>query len=247
MTNLSRKERELQAREALIIETAHNIILEEGYFGLSIDKLAAAIEYSKGTIYQHFEAKEDIIMAIASRGMEKRVEVFEKAITFSGTHRERIQAIALADQLFVKIYPGHFQIEHLIKSRSLWTKTSIERQQQLQLPESRCGSIVTSVVLDAVKNGDLDLEGREPIEISFGLWTLALGVHTLVHASGLPGGPDLNQLGIKNPYETLRKNQLKFLDGIGWHPLSSEWDYEESSKKILTSVLKEEKQHADNL
>ncbi len=33
------------------------MIVRDGYHGLSMDRIAEALEYSKGTIYQHFSCK----------------------------------------------------------------------------------------------------------------------------------------------------------------------------------------------
>ena len=54
------------------------MLISQGYAGLSMDRLAEATEYSKGTVYQHFSTKEDLVMALASQTMEQRVSLFER-------------------------------------------------------------------------------------------------------------------------------------------------------------------------
>ena len=67
METLSRKQREIQEREALILEVAREMLLERGYLGVTMDRIAQAIEYSKGTVYQHFSSKEDVLVALAGQ------------------------------------------------------------------------------------------------------------------------------------------------------------------------------------
>ena len=62
MSTLARKKREFVQREELILETARRLLLEVGYLELTMDLIARKIEYSKGTIYQHFSSKEEILL-----------------------------------------------------------------------------------------------------------------------------------------------------------------------------------------
>lgn len=239
---MSGKKQEFQRREALITSEAANLLQAEGYFGLSLEKLARAIGYAKGTIYQHFSAKEDIILAIAAQSMEERVSLFKRAAEFPGNPREKITAISIADRLFVQLFPGHFQVEHLIKARSLWAKTSTLRQARLEEAEGSCGLVVNAIIEEAVAVGDLVLVEQNPAEVSLGLWAMSLGVHTLVSCAGMAGSPDLPKFGIDQPYESLWRNQLAFLDGLNWKPLSTEWDYNQTRNKVLKEIFNEELQ-----
>lgn len=75
---LSRKQREVQEREGRILELARAMIVQDGYHGLSMDRIAEALEYSKGTIYQHFSCKEEILMALVNQTMERRLDLFRR-------------------------------------------------------------------------------------------------------------------------------------------------------------------------
>ena len=83
-TTLSRKQREVQGRQERILELARSMIVRDGYHGLSMDRIAEALEYSKGTIYQHFTCKEEILMALVNQTMERRLHLFQRAAAFRG-------------------------------------------------------------------------------------------------------------------------------------------------------------------
>ena len=43
------------------------MLLERGYLGLTMDRIAKATEYSKGTIYHHFSSKEVLLEALVDQ------------------------------------------------------------------------------------------------------------------------------------------------------------------------------------
>jgi len=178
MVTLTRKEREVQEREAKILLLARTMLRESGYLGLSMDRIAAQMEYSKGTIYQHFRNKEEIILALANEALEKRLSMFERASTWSGADcpRDRMAAIGAAAEEFVEQYPHHFAVEQIVRSTSIWEKTSEERREFMQHCEGRCMQIVSGVVRDGLAHGDLELPAeRSPEDLVFGLWSLNFG------------------------------------------------------------------------
>src|SRR5258707_11868569 len=89
----ARKERERAAREELMIDHATRLLLKDGYQNLNLDVLAQAIEYSKGTIYLHFSTKEDLALAVSTRVLKERADLFERAAPFQGRTRGRVRAI----------------------------------------------------------------------------------------------------------------------------------------------------------
>ena len=129
----TRKQREIQERELLILDTARQMLLERGYIGLTMDRIAEKIEYSKGTVYQHFSSKEDLIVALATQMNVKRSEFFARAATFQGLPRERCMGIGLAANLIPRLYPSWLRAEQIIHASSV-SRTAAQRSGQ---PASR--------------------------------------------------------------------------------------------------------------
>jgi AcrR family transcriptional regulator len=217
---LSRKQREIQGREGRILELARSMIVQDGYHGLSMDRIAEALEYSKGTIYQHFSCKEEILMALVNQTMERRLDLFRRAAAFRGRSRERITALGAAAELFFQLYPDHIHIEHTVRITSIREKASDQRRLYLELCEARCSEIVRGVIRDAVAAGDLQLSDDFGVEdLAFGLWSITFGGYSIAATS-----PSLSSLGIHEPLLAIRGNCNRLLDGVGWKPLSSEFD-----------------------
>ena len=217
----TRKQREIRAREARILSVARQQLVEGGYLGLNMDRIAVQIEYSKGTIYQHFRNKEEILLALATDALDTRVRMFRAAAAMEGPHRVRLATVGAAAEAFVEHYPYHFMVEQIVRAASIWEKTSPERRRLMESCELQCMTTVVGVVHDAVAAGDLTLpEGARPEEIVFGMWSIYLGTQIITHSS-----QTLADIGIDDPLVSLRRNQSLMLDGYGWRPLSSEFDY----------------------
>jgi AcrR family transcriptional regulator len=230
---LSRKQREIQSREGRILEVAREMIVEDGYHGLSMDRIAEALEYSKGTIYQHFSCKEDILMALVNQAVECRLDLFRRAAAFRGGSRERMTAIGASCELFFQLYPHHFHIEHVIRISSVKEKTSEQRRLVLEACESSCSEIVRGVIRNAVAAGDLELSEQFGIEqVGFGLWSITFGGYSIAATS-----PSLASLGIHDPLLAIRNNCNRLLDGLGWKPLSTEVDLAAVAQRVLQEVF----------
>ncbi len=235
-TVLTRKERERTERENRILQLAREMLQEVGYLGLSMDRIAAEMEYSKGTIYQHFRNKEEIILALANEALETRLAMFERAATWPGDSRTRMAAIGAAAEAFVERYPMHFAVEQIVRSSSIWEKTSEERRQFMDACEGRCLQIVGGIVRDGLSQGDLELPpGRSAEDLVFGLWSLNFGAYTIISSSG-----SLKENGITDPVEALRLSQNRMLDGHNWRPLSSDVDYPGVMDQVKREMLKDE-------
>ena len=126
MATMTRRQREVQAREELILDVARELLLEGGYHGLTMARVADGAEYSKGTIYHHFSCKEEVIIALAARSVEKQRVLVERAATFSGRPRERMLAVGEATQLFSLLYPDEARIFQIMNGEAITQKGSKE-------------------------------------------------------------------------------------------------------------------------
>jgi AcrR family transcriptional regulator len=63
MSQLSRRERSKTASRARIIKAAIRLFSDRNIDGVTVDDIAAAADVGKGTIYNYFRTKEDIVVA----------------------------------------------------------------------------------------------------------------------------------------------------------------------------------------
>jgi len=238
MGTLTRKQREIAERERLILDTAAGMLVERGYLGLTMDRIAEATEYSKGTIYQHFPNKEEILAALAIESSERRVALFEKAATYQGRPRERLAAVGVAADLFVRLHPLHFQVEGIVGAASIRDKTSEARTRRLEDCEYGCMNVVLGLIRDAVAQGDLEYtDPHTPHTMVVGLWSMSTGFHGI---TAVKGSAFETKLSLPDPGQALFTCYDRFLDGFGWRPLSSEWDYPRTLERIREEIFRDE-------
>lgn len=228
-----RKERERAAREELILEHGRRLLLRDGFQNLNLDELARAIEYSKGTIYLHFETKEDLALAIATVALKERAELFERASKFKGISRERMRAVGFACCQFAVVHRDYFNIEMTLKSPSFWEKASEERRRQHGLQASRLFHVTNAIATDAIRAGDLPADTRTQ-DVTLSLISVTMGSHI----AGMQ--PEIQMLcGVDDPIAVVRRNQDLVCDGWGWKPLLKDFDYAATDKRIKAEIFPE--------
>lgn len=232
----ARRKREWAEREAKILAIAREHLVQSGYLGLNMDRIAAELEYSKGTVYNHFSCKEEIVAALAVETMETRVALFQRAASFRGVSRHRMAAVGVATELFVRLYPAHFKFEQALRLDSIWEKTSDERRSLVQTCETRCVEMVAGIVRDGLSRDELVLPtGSSPEDLVFGLWAMTFGAHAIMTSSECLGG-----LGITSPESVMQRHIEWVLDGYRWRPLSDETDGDALRARILAEVFPDE-------
>ena len=230
------KKREILERENRILEVAHPMIVREGYHGLNMDRIAEQLHYSKGTIYNHFSCKEEIIIALAIQTVTKRTELFQQAAQFKGCPRHRMMAIGEAAETFVRNYPDYVLFEGILQLPSVREKTSEKRQAVMRGCELQCMNVVAGVVRDAIAAEDLELpKGFSPEQLVFVLFSLTAGAFSIMFSSD-----SLGQMGLVDPFQTVRDHTAALLDGFDWQPHSSEFDAKKILKKIRREVFGDE-------
>jgi len=74
-----RKQRDRQARRALIISAARRIAELEGWSNVTVRRLSDEISYSQPVLYSHFESRDEILTAAAIEGFLEIGLALEKA------------------------------------------------------------------------------------------------------------------------------------------------------------------------
>jgi len=76
---LTRKEKERIFRRSTIMDAAVSFFAEKGFQATTLDEIALAAEFGKGTIYNYFSSKEEIYAAIIEDVSKNMVEIIQNA------------------------------------------------------------------------------------------------------------------------------------------------------------------------
>jgi AcrR family transcriptional regulator len=232
---LTRKQREFQQREQLILDTAQHLLDGQGYAHLTMERIAEAVEYSRGTIYNHFSSKDDLVCSLCCRCMSSLIELFRRAANYDGTTRERFSAIGIAYSLYHQLHPLDAQNIQIVKTNAVREKLSEAKLHELTVLEQQVTGIALEVVRDAIACGDIPSNGGTADEVVFGFWSMHYGA-LLLAFSDIP----LEQLGFSPAIRSLWKNSQKLLDAFGWQPLSQGTDTDTLFEKLCSALFAEE-------
>lgn len=242
MSIASRKEREFRERESLIIETAFDMLLEHGYIGFTIDKLAKKIDYAKGTIYKHFKCKEDIIVKILNEGFAQRQRVISRAKTFKLPERAIFYAAVVGAMLYNIVNPNLHKVIKIAGVGSIWDKVSPELKEEhsemLKMSYDSFGRLLQS----AQKNGYLDLGEHETVDIYYTLISIAISYDGLIKDKKYSDMPPFftecfsEAELVKNAKKVLSLSLNTYMDGLNWRPLTCEYDYSALEKEVRNTI-----------
>lgn len=237
MPTMTRKQRELLEREQLILDTAQTMLNQHGYNHLTMERVAETVEYSKGTIYNHFASKEDLVCSLCCRCISNLIQIFERAYQYPGSSRERYSAIGIAYSLYHQLNPLDKQNIQIVKNNAVREKVSAEKLAEMESLEHDIANIAQNIVQQAIDCGDLPEKYQDDVStIVFGCWSMHYGALLLDH-SDIP----LDNLGFSPVVKMLWKNTNTLLDGYQWQPLSTTIDteklFDEISSVLLTDDL----------
>lgn len=74
------RERRLEHTRSLLLDAAEKVFAEKGFTSATLDDIAYAAGYTKGAIYKHFAAKEDLFLAVSDRYWRRYFENFAEIL-----------------------------------------------------------------------------------------------------------------------------------------------------------------------
>jgi len=232
---LAGKQREIQERHELFLKIGRAQLLEEGYHGLSIGRIAEATGFSKGTVYQRFACKEELIVELGRRCRDKLRGLIERSAGFPGRPRERMLAVGQAFEYLSRDYPDDMRILSIITAEAILERVPEEQRSRMDAMDARIFGVMLDIVHDAIEQGDLALtEDTTAERLCLSVWALADG-----YFAASTGSAPLDAIGITEPLEEIARTGHYLLDGYGWRPLKDEWDYDETSRRIQSTVFVE--------
>ena len=89
----SRKAREEEFRRNLVLDHAEELFAMKGFDGTTVSDIAQASELAKGSLYQLFQSKEEIIAAIIGRKLDQIRSEIDEILSQPVSPTEKIRAI----------------------------------------------------------------------------------------------------------------------------------------------------------
>lgn len=224
-------------REFFILDSALDLVEQGGIATLTIDKLVREAPLSKGTIYNHFTGKEDLLLALCNRSMGVLAELFKRGESFHGISREKAFAISFGCMLYTRLNSSQFMLIITAKSTNITDKSSQARYDEHIRLEGKLIASMMRVFQQAIDSDELTLpKGINLQQASFAFWSLGFGINTLLsqYIDGCTASPNL-----LIECEMLNSSNILF-DGLRFKPFSDEHDWSETVKKLKQDTFKKE-------
>lgn len=192
MGTKERKLRELETRKKLILRTAKELFSEKGFSNLTLDDIATAIEFSKGTIYTHFNSKEEIYALILLNHLNVLLTHLKEA---TKACKDTASCIRSCLNTYIKFYKKHreyFQLLFFIDLMSNQYKIPSDLLKEIQKQKIACLLELQNVVKKGMELKEIRKD-HSFARIALVLWGMTNGVIHLAESNQIKMD-DLDQL-----------------------------------------------------
>ncbi len=93
MTIADRKQREKEQRRTEIVDAAEKLFYKKGFDNVTMDEIADAVEFSKGSLYLYFKNKDSLFFAIVARMHREYFRQFRKLLDENASGGEQIRTM----------------------------------------------------------------------------------------------------------------------------------------------------------
>ncbi len=161
MEDLSRRNKEKQAHEKEILAAAEKIFCLKGYEDASMDEIAKEAQFTKRTVYQYFENKDDLYFGVVLKGFKK---LFTKITEANKKEPSGYDKLERSCRSYYQFYKDNPDIIRLINYwGNVQQKTSTVGRYKNELIEFN--NIMLRDIADIIE------EGKTDGSIQFGLET----------------------------------------------------------------------------
>lgn len=181
MGTRERKEREFETRRRLILDKAMDLFRKNGFAGVTLDDIASAIEFSKGTIYNHFGSKEEIYASILVEHLNILLSCLKEAARTGRDTHERLRNSMKAYVRFYREHREYFKLLFFIDLVSDHFRIPDALLKEIRTLKIACLLELQNVVKEGVRSGELE-GGRPAAQVSMVMWGMINGIIQLVES-----------------------------------------------------------------
>lgn len=156
-----------------ILDASRKMLINEGFKGLSMRKIAKEIGVSATSIYLHFENKDHLLHVLMEESIENLSVALEQAAQNCVDARDKIEAVIKAYAQFALQNPSKYQIIYLVKTDEM------ARYPKEKFRKVRRGyDLLSSAIEEGVLQGDLEVEN--PLVAAYSIWAQLHGVISVI-------------------------------------------------------------------
>ncbi|MCP4899006.1 MAG: TetR/AcrR family transcriptional regulator [bacterium] len=107
----TRREVEFETRRSFIVDTTRRLISTKDIDSTSMDDIAAAVQYTRRTLYAYFKSRDEIFLQVFAEDLGRRWAVQQRALAEAATGLEKIHLWAEALFQFSREHPSSVRLQ----------------------------------------------------------------------------------------------------------------------------------------
>lgn len=161
-----------------LLDACRKLLLEKGYRGCSLRKIAAEAGVTATSIYLHFENKDDLIHSVMDQSIEELNDRLERVARGPGEAVQKLENLAREYVNFALEHPREYQVIYRVNSDEM------ARYPREKFRKARRGyRIVGEVIEQGVAEGSV--EESRPVLAAYVLWAQLHGVLSVMFSRRL--------------------------------------------------------------
>ena len=143
-----------QKRAEYILGVAETVLSEKGYRDASMDEIAARAGVSKGTLYQHFSTKDDLIFALIDQSLVRFEQIIQQASVAPESAQSKLERILRA--VHVEQHGVRTQLHRLLESDEDLRSRAQQHQRKLRARVDQATGQIRSILEEGKAGGAFD-------------------------------------------------------------------------------------------
>lgn len=178
---VERRQRDYEKRKNLVLATACKLFAQKGFADVTLDDIATEIEISKGTIYSHFESKEEIYAHVLLEHLQSLLGFLKNAVRASGSSQEAIWQCHEVYMQFYTAHPKYFQLLFFVDLFSNHYRIPERLLKEISVQKIACLAELQKALSKGIKAGEIDTK-YSPKEMALMLWGMINGLLQLAES-----------------------------------------------------------------
>ncbi|MFG2648489.1 TetR/AcrR family transcriptional regulator [Streptomyces sp. NPDC048436] len=153
MRTTQRKAQEVADRDQMLVHVALGMICTDGFHNLTLGKLAQQAGYSKGTVYNHFTCREDLLIELSAESARRQLRYFQAIADLPWDGVRSVYGMALAYMEHAVVAPELFECSITARTDAVCRIASEQRLARRDLVESQMSQVVGYAVERSLAEG----------------------------------------------------------------------------------------------
>ncbi len=153
MRTAQRKAQEVAEREQRLLRTALEVVARDGLHNLTLARLATEAGYSKGTIYNHFTCREDLLVALSTDSAKRQIRYYQAIADMPWDGVRALYGLMLAYMRHAETAPELFESSIAALANAVGALASPDRLERRDVIDRQMGQVIGAVVERTVREG----------------------------------------------------------------------------------------------